>query len=135
VSDPLPAAVGLTVLDVIAREGLVERAARLGGRLRDGLLALQERHACIGDVRGRGLLQGIELVTDRATKQPADALGAAVTTRCFELGLHMNIVQMPGMGGVFRIAPPLTATEAELDLGLEILDRAITDATARSLAA
>jgi 2,2-dialkylglycine decarboxylase (pyruvate) len=135
VSDPLPAAVGLTVLDVIARDGLVERAGRLGGRLRDGLLALQERHACIGDVRGRGLLQGIELVTDRETKEPADALGAAVTTRCFELGLHMNIVQMPGMGGVFRIAPPLTASEAELDLGLEILDRAIAEATARSVAA
>jgi 2,2-dialkylglycine decarboxylase (pyruvate) len=47
----------------------------------------------------------------------------------------MNIVQMPGMGGVFRIAPPLTASEAEIDLGLEILDRAIADATARSLAA
>jgi 2,2-dialkylglycine decarboxylase (pyruvate) len=135
VSDPLPAAVGLTVLDVIARDGLVQRAGQLGGRLRDGLRELQARHACIGDVRGRGLLQGIELVTDRETKEPADALGAAVTTRCFELGLHMNIVQMPGMGGVFRIAPPLTASEAEIDLGVEILDRAIADATARSLAA
>jgi 2,2-dialkylglycine decarboxylase (pyruvate) len=135
VSDPLPAAVGLTVLNVIARDGLVERAGQLGGRLRDGLLALQDRHACIGDVRGRGLLQGIELVTDRETKEPADALGAAVTTRCFELGLHMNIVQMPGMGGVFRIAPPLTATEPEIDLGLEILDRAITEASARPIAA
>jgi 2,2-dialkylglycine decarboxylase (pyruvate) len=135
VSDPLPAAVGLTVLDVIARDGLVERAGRLGGRLRDGLLALQERHARIGDVRGRGLLQGIELVVDRETKEPAEALGAEVTTRCFELGLHMNIVQMPGMGGVFRVAPPLTATEADIDLGLEILDRALAEATARSLAA
>jgi 2,2-dialkylglycine decarboxylase (pyruvate) len=113
----------------------VQRAGQLGGRLRDGLRELQERHACIGDVRGRGLLQGIELVTDRETKEPADALGAAVTTRCFELGLHMNIVQMPGMGGVFRIAPPLTATEAELDLGLEILDRAIAQASAQPLAA
>jgi 2,2-dialkylglycine decarboxylase (pyruvate) len=129
VSDPLPAAVGVTVLDVIAREGLVARAGALGERLRAGLLELQERHEAIGDVRGRGLLQGIELVTDRTTKEPADALGAAVTQRCFALGLHMNIVQMPGMGGVFRIAPPLTATEAELDLGLEILDQAMTEAT------
>jgi 2,2-dialkylglycine decarboxylase (pyruvate) len=129
VSDPLPAAVGVTVLDVIAREGLVARAGVLGERLRAGLLELQERHEAIGDVRGRGLLQGIELVTDRTTKEPADALGAAVTQRCFTLGLHMNIVQMPGMGGVFRIAPPLTATEAELDLGLEILDQAMTEAT------
>jgi 2,2-dialkylglycine decarboxylase (pyruvate) len=135
VSDPLPAAVGLTVLDVIARDGLVERAAEQGARMRAGLLALQERHECIGDVRGRGLLQGLELVTDRATKVPAEALGADVTRRCLDLGLHMNIVQMPGMGGVFRIAPPLTATEAEIDLGLEILDRAIAGATAAPLAA
>ena len=56
-----------------------------------------------------------------------------MTTRCFELGLHMNIVQMPGMGGVFRIAPPLTATESEIDLGLEILGRAIGEASATSM--
>lgn len=130
VSDPLPAAVGLTVLDVIARERLVDRAGVLGARLRAGLLELQERHEAIGDVRGRGLLQGIELVVDRTTKEPADALGAEVTRRCFALGLHMNIVQMPGMGGVFRIAPPLTATAADIDLGLEILDRAMTEAVA-----
>ncbi|MDX6282783.1 MAG: hypothetical protein QOH03_3854 [Kribbellaceae bacterium] len=49
-----------------------------------------------------------------------------MTRRCLELGLHMNIVQLPGMGGVFRIAPPLTATEDELSLGLEILDAALT---------
>ena len=58
-------------------------------------------------------------------------LGAVVTRRCLELGLHMNIVQLPGMGGVFRIAPPLTATEDELSLGLTILDQAISDATSR----
>ena len=59
----------------------------------------------------------------------SDELGALVTSRCLELGLHMNIVQLPGMGGVFRIAPPLTATEDELSLGLAILDQAISDAT------
>jgi 2,2-dialkylglycine decarboxylase (pyruvate) len=127
VSDPLPAAVGLTVLRAIERERLCERAAELGGRLRRGLLEMQERHESIGDVRGRGLLQGIELVSDRATKEPADELGARVTARCFELGLHMNIVQLPGLGGVFRVAPPLTASEAELDLGLEMLDQALRE--------
>jgi 2,2-dialkylglycine decarboxylase (pyruvate) len=70
-------------------------------------------------------MQGIELVTDRATKEPADELGSRVTARCFELGLHMNIVQLPRMGGVFRVAPPLTITEAEIDLGLDILDQAL----------
>ncbi|GAA1995670.1 aspartate aminotransferase family protein [Nakamurella flavida] len=128
VSDPLAASVARTVLRVIARDGLVARTAELGGRLREGLLDLQSRHECIGDVRGRGLLQGIELVTDRSTRAPADALGRATTAACLDLGLHMNVVQLPGMGGVFRIAPPLTISDAELDAGLDILDRALTTA-------
>ena len=127
VSDPLVAAVGNTVLDILEAERLDLRAAELGAYLRKGLLGLQERHGVIGDVRGRGLLVGLELVLDRATKETSDELGAAVTGRCLELGLHMNVVQLPGMGGVFRIAPPLTSSLAELDLGLEILDRAIGD--------
>ncbi|MBE7189891.1 aspartate aminotransferase family protein [Jatrophihabitans endophyticus] len=130
VSDPLVAAVGTTVLDVLERDGLDRRAGELGGRLSDGLRALADRHPVIGDVRGRGLLVGLELVLDRQTKQGSDELGAAVTARCLELGLHLNIVQMPGMGGVFRIAPPLTATEDEIDLGLAILDEALGDVSA-----
>jgi 2,2-dialkylglycine decarboxylase (pyruvate) len=124
-SDPLAAAVAVTVLDVIERDGLVERAAKLGDRLRDRLLDLQNRYDVVGDVRGRGLLQGIELVTDKATRTPADALGAAITSACLERGLHMNIVQLPGMGGIFRIAPPLTISEADLDTGLDILEESV----------
>ncbi|MGW1681736.1 aspartate aminotransferase family protein [Saccharopolyspora sp. NPDC002376] len=122
VNDPLPAAVGNTVLDVLTRDGLDARARELGDRLSGGLKELARTHTVIGDVRGRGLLVGLELVTDGA-----DELGAAVTKRCAELGLHMNIVQFPGMGGTFRIAPPLTAAESEIDRGLEILDKALTD--------
>jgi len=129
VSDPLVAAVGNTVLDVLAKNELDRRAAELGAYLRKGLLGLGRRHGVIGDVRGRGLLVGLELVLDRDTKEPADELGAAVTRRCLELGLHMNVVQLPGMGGVFRIAPALTSSTAELDLGVEILDQAIADVT------
>ncbi len=132
VSDPLPAAVGNTVLDVLQRDRLDERARYLGGILRQGLEQIAHRHEIVGDIRGRGLLAGLELVVDRQTKQSSDELGALVTGRCLELGLHMNIVQLPGMGGVFRIAPPLTATEDELSLGLAILDQAISD-TARQL--
>ncbi len=127
VSDPLVASVGTTVLDVLQRDRLDERAAEHGRYLRDRLWALGERHAQVGDVRGRGLLIGLELVVDRATKEASDALGAAVTRRCLELGLHVNVVQLPGMGGVLRIAPPLTATRDELDEGVAILDRAIGD--------
>jgi 2,2-dialkylglycine decarboxylase (pyruvate) len=129
VSDPLPAAVGCTVLAVIERDGLVAAAADRGKRLRAGLLELQERHGCIGDVRGRGLMQGIELVTDRESKAPAEDLGRRVTGECLARGLHMNIVQLPGMGGVFRMAPPLTVSEDEIDLGLEILDSALSAAS------
>ncbi|WP_103503788.1 MULTISPECIES: aspartate aminotransferase family protein [unclassified Streptomyces] len=129
VSDPLVAAVGNTVLDVLTEERLDERARSLGEFLRHGLSELADRHAVIGDVRGRGLLVGLELVADRETKQGSDQLGAQVTARCLERGLHMNIVQLPGMGGVLRIAPPLTATEEELTLGLEILDEALAGAT------
>ncbi len=130
VSDPLPAAVGNTVLDVLERDALDERARSLGTYLRKGLEELADRHEVVGDIRGRGLLAGLELVVDRETKESSDELGARVTRRCLALGLHMNIVQLPGMGGVFRIAPPLTASEEELSLGLAILDEAIADATA-----
>ena len=125
VSDPLAAAVALTILRVIERDDLVAQADRLGKRLGDRLLDFQERFDVVGDVRGRGLLRGMELVTDSASKAPADELGAAVTAACLERGLHMNIVQLPGMGGVFRIAPPLTISEAELEAGLDILEASL----------
>jgi 2,2-dialkylglycine decarboxylase (pyruvate) len=119
VSDPLVAAVGNTVLDLLTRERLDERTAKLGLFLRQGLDALADRHSVIADIRGRGLLVGLELV--------ADGNPSRITSRCLELGLHMNIVQLPGMDGVFRIAPPLTATEEELTLGLDILDQALSE--------
>jgi 2,2-dialkylglycine decarboxylase (pyruvate) len=127
VSDPLAAAVASAVLRVVQRDGLVARTETLGKHLRERLLELQSRHEVIGDVRGRGLLQGIELVADRVTKQPADQLGQDVTSACLQHGLHMNIVQLPGMGGIFRIAPPLTISDADLDAGLDILDTALAE--------
>jgi 2,2-dialkylglycine decarboxylase (pyruvate) len=97
----------------------------MGERLERGLRALQDRYPCIGDVRGRGLLRGVEIVADRETRAPAPELGAAITRACMSLGLSMNIVQLPAMGGVFRIAPPLTVSEAEIDLGVELMDAAL----------
>ncbi|MEU8040443.1 aspartate aminotransferase family protein [Streptosporangium sp. NPDC049046] len=125
VSDPLAATVALTVLDVIERDGLVARAAVLGKQLNERLLDLRDRFEVVGDVRGRGLLQGLELVTDRPSKTPAEALGKVVTTACLERGLHVNIVQLPGMGGIFRLAPPLTISDSELHAGLDILQAAL----------
>jgi 2,2-dialkylglycine decarboxylase (pyruvate) len=125
VSDPLVAAVGVTVLDVVERDGLMEQARLRGERLRQGLLSLQQRFECVGDVRGRGLLLGLEVVTDRQSKAPGFELGARIMDEAMKRGLSMNIVKLPGMGGVFRIAPPLTVSEEEIDLGLSILGKAI----------
>ncbi|OCJ04049.1 2,2-dialkylglycine decarboxylase [Rhizobium sp. AC27/96] len=129
VSDPLPAAVGLTVLDVVERDGLVGQAITRGERLRNGLSSLQQRFECVGDVRGRGLLLGLEIVADRQTKAPGFELGARVMEEAMLRGLSMNIVKLPGMGGVFRIAPPLTVSDAEIDLGIAIMSDAIAAVT------
>jgi 2,2-dialkylglycine decarboxylase (pyruvate) len=126
VSDPLAASVALTVLDVIERDGLVARARTLGQVMADRFADMRARYEIVGDVRGRGLLQGIELVTSKASRQPAPGLGAAVTANCLERGLHMNIVQLPGAGAsIFRIAPPLTISDEDLAKGLDILEESI----------
>jgi 2,2-dialkylglycine decarboxylase (pyruvate) len=127
VSDPLPAAVGRAVVRTVLAEGLAERAVAMGARLREGLEELQRRHEPIGDVRGRGLMLGVDLVTDRETREPDTAYGTAVTERCLELGLNVNIVRFQGLGSVLRMAPPLTIPPEEIDLGLEILDQALAD--------
>jgi 2,2-dialkylglycine decarboxylase (pyruvate) len=127
VSDPLPAAVGLAVLDVVAEEGLVERARRLGGRLFEGLSQLRQRFDCVGDVRGRGLMLGVEIVNpDRSADHE---LGSRIAAEAFRRGLSMNIVKLPGMGGVFRIAPPLTISEEDIDIGLGIIAQSIEAAS------
>lgn len=127
VSDPMPAAAGLAVLDALAEESLVERAATMGEYLRSRLRELAERHETIGDVRGRGLLVGLELVLDRTTKEPASALGAAVTEECLRLGLSMNIVKGDGsQTNCLRMAPPLSVTTEEIDLAVSIIDKALT---------
>ncbi|MGG4411489.1 aspartate aminotransferase family protein [Niallia taxi] len=127
VNDPLVAAVGCTVMDVIAKENLLAAAREKGDYLAAALKQLVEKHEVVGDARGRGLLQGIEIVKDKMSKERSEAIGDRITARCLELGLHMNIVCLPGMGGVFRIAPPLTVSYEELEEGISMLDQAITD--------
>jgi 2,2-dialkylglycine decarboxylase (pyruvate) len=131
VSDPLPAAVGVALLKVITRDRLVENARVMGEYLKGQLRELQRRHECIGDVRGRGLLLGVEIVADRDKRTPAPALGSAISQRCYELNLSMNIVRLPLAGSVFRIAPPFTITRAQIDTAIGILDRAIDECVAK----
>ena len=119
----MPAAVGLKVLEIVMRDKLTERARSLGEYLREGLRALQQRHECIGDVRGRGLLVGLDLVLDRNTKAPAPDLARGAARTCLELGMMTSVVR--GGLGIFRIAPPITVSKAEIDLALDIFDKAI----------
>jgi 2,2-dialkylglycine decarboxylase (pyruvate) len=114
--------VGLAVLDVITKERLPERAAAMGARLRAGLLELAARHPIVGEVRGRGLLLGAELVVDRDTREPAEELGARATDECLARGLSMNIVRHVGANSVWRIAPPLGVSEDEIDLDVSIIN-------------
>jgi 2,2-dialkylglycine decarboxylase (pyruvate) len=123
VNDPLPAAVGLKVLEVVQRDGLAARAGVMGARLTAGLRGLQQRYACVGDVRGRGLLLGLEFSASGG--HDAATVSDAVTDLALELGLSANIVRAGASGGVMRIAPPLTVSEAEVDLGVALLGDAI----------
>jgi len=125
VSDPLPSAVGLAVLDIIRDENLVEEVKKKGEYLKKGLVSLAKEHEIIGDVRGRGLLIGVEFVRDRQTKEPAEAEGAQITRECMKRGLSVNIIQYPGSASVWRMAPPLTVTQEEMDRGLAIIGESI----------
>jgi len=114
-------------LDIILTENIQKRAHDIGGYLKDGLLDLQSRHASIGDVRGKGLMLGVELVEDRTTKNPASALCADVFERAKDLGL---LVGKGGLyGNVLRIKPPMCITREDVDFMIRVLDIAFTQAT------
>ncbi|KAL4991900.1 pyridoxal phosphate-dependent transferase [Aspergillus falconensis] len=123
-NDPLTAAVGNKVLEIAERDNIAQRAAERGAQLHDGLVKLQQKYWCIGDIRGRGLLQGIEIISDPGTRAPGPELGQAVSDQAMARGLSCNVVNLPGMGGVFRLAPPVTVTAEEIEEGLAILDEA-----------
>ncbi|WP_395103890.1 aspartate aminotransferase family protein [Actinomadura sp. SCN-SB] len=135
VSDPLPAAAALAVLDVVEREDLSARARERGRYLHERLTDLQDRHEQIGDVRGMGLMWGVELVHDRTTRRPAGALGTALTDECQRCGLSINLVrgQADELTSCLRIAPPLTVTDDEIDQAVDILDASLTKVAASSL--
>ena len=123
-NDPLPAAVGLKVLEIVERDNLVARSREMGVKLHAGLNKLMSRYGCIGDVRGRGLMAAVEIVADRKTKASAPELGQRLSMKMIELGLSANIVTLASFGGIFRIAPPITISEENLNMGLEIMELA-----------
>ena len=127
--NPVCTAAGLAVLRTILDEDLPAHAARMGKQLADGLRALGERHTMIGDVRGRGLAIGVDLVHDRESKAPVEATTTAkVILRAYELGASFIYVGLAA--NVLEITPPLNLSDAECAEGLAIIDHALTDVAA-----
>jgi 4-aminobutyrate aminotransferase/(S)-3-amino-2-methylpropionate transaminase len=116
--NPLASAAALATIETIVNESLVENSRDVGSYLLEGLLGLQEKYEFIGDVRGRGLLIGVELVKDRKTREPLDR---EVTRRIFLETLARGMICMNYKAN-FRINPPLTVTREEAEEGLGILD-------------
>ncbi len=126
--NPISMSAALATLSVMRREDIPARSERLGWRLREGLELLKEKHPLIGDVRGKGLMQGVELVEDRKTKAPAPKRANALMEATKRRGLLL------GKGGLYgntmRIAPPMLVSEDEVDHCLKVLDESLTEAAA-----
>jgi len=123
--NPVACAQGRAVLEIIEREKLQENSLTIGSRLLAGLNQLKEKHKLIGDVRGKGLMLGVELVKDRQSKEPAKEASAQILERCKEMGLLL------GKGGLWgqtiRFSPPMCVNEQDADFLLEVLDLAFSD--------
>ena len=126
--NPVTARAALTTIQIIEDEGLVANAARVGALALERLEAMRQRHACIGDVRGRGLLIGVELVKSRADRQPDGDLAEATLYAALDRGVSLKTT----MGNVVTLTPPLTITAEQMSDALDRLDAALTDASARA---
>ena len=123
-NDPLPSNAAIASIDIILEENLVDVAKKIGAYWRNHLQELAKRHPIIGDILGRGLLQGIELVKDQTTREPAFQEGQRIGRICRDNGLIFSVRRR---GSVFQFVPPFTTTEDQLDLAADIVDHAIRE--------
>lgn len=119
------AAGALAAIETTRELDLLSNASTVGSYLKEGLHSLADRHPSVGDVRGEGLFLGVELVADRATKEPASQHAAKVVWRALELGVSLFYVGL--RSNVLEITPPLTITREQAELGLEILEKSISE--------
>ncbi len=121
--NPVSVAAGLATLEVIDAEGIQQNAHRIGTHLKERLLELQQRHALIGEVRGMGLMLGIELVRDRTTKEPAGSEALEVLELAKQRGLLLGKSGIDG--NVVRIKPPMCLTRDDADFIVDCLDEVL----------
>lgn len=124
--NPVTTRAALTTIEIIEQEGLVENAARVGASALARLRELRTRYRCIGDVRGRGLLIGVEMVSDRDDKTPDRDLAEAVMYAALDRGLSFKTT----MGNVLTLTPPLVITDAQMTSALDILEQSLAAALA-----
>jgi len=119
--NPVTARAALTTIEIIESDGLVANAAKVGAAAVERLNEIKARRPVVGDVRGQGLLMGIELVSDRASKAPANDAAEKVMYAALERGLSFKTT----FGNVLTLTPPLTITAAQMDDAIDILDQSI----------
>jgi 4-aminobutyrate aminotransferase len=119
--NPVTTRAALTTIGIVIEEGLAERAAELGSYAIGRLSELKQRSPHVGDVRGRGLLFGVEMVEDRASRRPAHELAERIYYRCLEAGLSFKVSD----GNVLTLSPPLVISRPDLDRALGIVEEAI----------
>ena len=124
-TDPILCAAGEESLNIVVDEDLPARAAHIERRIKDAFAAMAKDCDLIGDVRGRGVLLGIELVTDREKKTPADAQAEQIFKQCFDNGLIFQLRGTRGLRNVIRLVPPMTTTDDEVDRAMTIIHDAL----------
>ena len=128
---PVSLAAGLAALEVLERDGLLQACADMGKYASDALHEMKPRHRLIGDIRGPGLLIGVELVRDQKTKEPATAETLEVYRRAMDLGVIFGTTKYAGLGNVLKVKPPFTITRPQLDRVIEVLDEVLTEIESR----